>query len=314
MKKIIFLCLCALLVSCSSDEELQDVIANEGKLSPEELENVINDYELVLKGYTLDELSKEKDELTPTTQEETDAEPWLISELQKASKETMLSNYGKVRSDAKAYASTSGMVGVFKTSTCGSYREFVYDMDCEDGGDSQAIGEIGATFVDGNRNVRFYFCLVPAGNYGGGTLLLHDYTWYPSEGDVDVLARYHDNEDHNNKNRIIDNGGLASTGVSKFEKNTILYWRFSEKPAQPLYISYAVLTNFPAEGPVLPHQLFIDDENGNNTNSAILWTHRATQQGLRPPFGTTTSRYLNKGEVYRGMMFDRNTRYNLKMI
>lgn len=96
MKKIIFLCLCALLVACSSDEELQDMVANEGKLSPEELENVTNDYELVLKGYTLDELSQEKDELTPTTQKETDAEPWLISKLQEASKETMSSNYGKV--------------------------------------------------------------------------------------------------------------------------------------------------------------------------------------------------------------------------
>ena len=73
MKKIIFLCFCALLASCSSDEELQDISTNN-----EELANMINDYELVLKGYSLDELKKEKDESTPTTQEETDAEPWLI--------------------------------------------------------------------------------------------------------------------------------------------------------------------------------------------------------------------------------------------
>ena len=66
MKKIIFLCFCALLASCASDEDLQEINTNE-----KELANMINDYELVLKGYSLDELKKEKDELTPTTQEET---------------------------------------------------------------------------------------------------------------------------------------------------------------------------------------------------------------------------------------------------
>ena len=71
MRKIIFLCFCALLASCSSDEGLQDIGTN-GK----ELANMINDYELVLKGYSIDELKKEKDELTPTTQEETVAEPF----------------------------------------------------------------------------------------------------------------------------------------------------------------------------------------------------------------------------------------------
>ena len=54
MKKIIFLCFCALLASCTSDEDLQDINTNE-----KELANMINDYELVLKGYSLDEL-KEK--------------------------------------------------------------------------------------------------------------------------------------------------------------------------------------------------------------------------------------------------------------
>ena len=53
MKKIIFLCFCALLASCSSDEELQDISTNN-----EELANMINDYELVLKGYSLYELKK----------------------------------------------------------------------------------------------------------------------------------------------------------------------------------------------------------------------------------------------------------------
>ena len=44
MKKIIFLCFCALLASCSSDEELQDISTNN-----EELANMINDYDTNLQ-------------------------------------------------------------------------------------------------------------------------------------------------------------------------------------------------------------------------------------------------------------------------
>lgn len=55
MKKIIFLCFCALLASCASDEDLQEINTNE-----KELANMINDYELVLKGYSLDELKRKK--------------------------------------------------------------------------------------------------------------------------------------------------------------------------------------------------------------------------------------------------------------
>ena len=308
MKKIIFLCFCALLASCSSDEELQDISTNN-----EELANMINDYEIVLKGYSLDELKKEKNESTPTTQEETDAEPWLIDALEKASEETKTSNFGKVRSEAKAYTSIAKIAGVFKINSCGSYREFVYHMDCEDGGDTKSIGDIGATYVDGNGNVTFHFCLVPVGNYEGGALLLHNYTWTPEEGDVDVVLRHHDNEDHNNKNHIVNNGGLTSTGISRFDKNTEFYWRFSNNPTYTL-TGFGVLSK-PEQGPVLPHQLFIDDENGKNANTATLWMHRAKKNtGGLPPTGTTTSRKLNTGEDYRGaMIVDRNTIYNIKI-
>lgn len=302
MKKIIFLCFCALLASCSSDEELQGISTNE-----KELADMINGYELVLKGYSLDELKKEKDELTPTTQEETDAEPWLINALEKASEETRVSNYGKVRSEAKAYASIANMVGVFKVNDCRGYREFVYDMDCEDGGDTRSTGDIGATYVDGNHNVRFYFCLVPAGNYGGGTLLLYNYTWNPREGDVDIILRHHDNEDHNNKNRIVDNGGLASTGVSRFDQNTEFCWRFSDKPVTP-GINYKVLRGKPWSPPeAASPKLFIDDENGSNANTARVWMHRTNEYGV----GTTTTRLLNKGETFRNITVDRNTIYTL---
>lgn len=120
-------------------------------------------------------------------------------------------------------------------------------MDCEDGGDTKSIGDIGATYVDGNGNVTFHFCLVPVGNYEGGALLLHNYTWTPEEGDVDVVLRHHDNEDHNNKNHIVNNGGLTSTGISRFDKNTEFYWRFSNNPTYTL-TGFGVLSK-PEQGP-----------------------------------------------------------------
>lgn len=156
MKKIIFLCFCALLASCTSDEDLQDINTNE-----KELANMINDYELVLKGYSLDELKKEKDELTPTTQEETVAEPWLIKAIQDSIAQIQFSYNDRTRTDAGAYTRAVAMEGVFKYETCGGYREFVYLMDCEDGGDTHSSG-IGATRVDGNGNVEFHFCVIPA--------------------------------------------------------------------------------------------------------------------------------------------------------
>ena len=66
---------------------------------------------------------------------------------------------------------------------------------------------------------------------------------------------------------------------------------------------------------MLPHQLFIDDENGKNANTATLWMHRAKKNtGGLPPIGTTTSPKLNTGENYRGaMIVDRNTIYNIKI-
>ena len=82
----------------------------------EELASMINDYELVLKGYSLDELKKEKNESKlPTTQEETDAEPWLIDALEKdIRRNEKLLILVKARSEAKAYTSIAKIAGVFK--------------------------------------------------------------------------------------------------------------------------------------------------------------------------------------------------------
>ncbi|CAG9871411.1 hypothetical protein ACNONS_08470 [Bacteroides xylanisolvens] len=289
MKKIIFLCFCALLASCTSDEDLQDINTNE-----KELANMINDYELVLKGYSLDELKKEKDELTPTTQEETVAEPWLIKAIQDSIAQIQFSYNDRTRTDAGAYTRAVAMEGVFKYETCGGYREFVYLMDCEDGGDTHSSG-IGATRVDGNGNVEFHFCVIPASlSPRGGTLVFYQ----PDIKKHTVILRHHDNEDHNNKNHITDNAGLASFGPCYFDKNTGFYWKMTGNPgAGKVPFNYGVLTKYFAPGPTAIGVLWIDDENGKNANRAIIWDHNPNGLELQPE------------KEYQGIVPGRNTIY-----
>ena len=63
MKKVTFFCFSILLASCSLNEEERAMSASENTQLSDELESVVADYELTLKGYSFDELNKEKDEL-----------------------------------------------------------------------------------------------------------------------------------------------------------------------------------------------------------------------------------------------------------
>ena len=240
---------------------------------------MINDYELVLKGYSIDELKKEKDELTPTTQEETVAEPWLIKAIQDSIAQIQFSYNNRTRTDAGAYTRAVAMEGVFKYETCGNYREFVYFMDCEDGGDTHSTGNIGATRVDGNGNVEFHFCVIPAGYATGGVLAFYLPNLYLDN--MHVVKRHHDNEDHNNKNHIIDNAGLASFGPNYFDKNTGFFWKIGGITSGKLSFKYGVIGTAPIPG---PHNiLWIDDENGKNANQAIRWTGTNNSKGFDLP-------------------------------
>ena len=66
MKKITILGLSVLFAACSMNNELSDVGTDQASLS-ESLENLANGYELALKGYTIEDVTMEKDEETPTT-------------------------------------------------------------------------------------------------------------------------------------------------------------------------------------------------------------------------------------------------------
>lgn len=302
MKKILFLCLCGLLFSCSEENDLLEA-STESSLA-EELKNVANSYELIIKGYTLDELRKEKDESPKEKKEETVAEPWMIKAIQDSARNVSLSYGNRTRTDAQVYGGSMNKVGVFKRTTCGNNREFIYFMDCEDGGNTYSVGNIGAT--EANGNVTFKFCLVDPGNYGGGTLLLYNYQWNIREGNVDIVRRYHDNEDVNNRNKVHDYGGLTSIGPTQISANTAFYWRFSDR--RDRVPEGLVLRPVPHRIPEqIPPSIYIDDEDKRNGNEAFLTQFIVNQDGYS---GYQINRELNDNETFRGITVGKNTVYS----
>lgn len=312
MKKILFLCLTALFVSCSAEEGWQERGAEESTLA-EEFKNIANGYELMIKGYTLEEAKEEKNEAPQEKEAVTIAEPWMIKAIQESQNKTAVLYGSKTRTDAQPYGGSANKVGVFKMTTCGNNREFVYHMDCQDDGVTSPAGGAGIGATEARGNVTFRFCLVDPGNYGGGTLLLYNYQWDPSEGNVDVVKRYHDNEDKRNANEIMDDGGLANTGLSSFSHNTAFFWRFSEKPRRAMSFKYGVLRNNKEDRLFMSQSgILIDDENSSNGNEAIIWRH--TSFLPNHPGGTTTPpRNMNSGETFRGITVQANgdTQYSL---
>lgn len=101
-------------------------------------------------------MRSEKDEDTPSDGIETVAEPWLIKALQDSLAKEVY-NYSKTCTGTRATGTSAPKVGVFKMTSCGSYPEFSFDMDCEDGGHSSITGNVGATKLDKHRNLNFFF-------------------------------------------------------------------------------------------------------------------------------------------------------------
>lgn len=100
------------------------------------------------------------------------------------------------------YNTTCDVVGVFKVGSCGVYKELEINMDAEDTRqDSKKTGNTGDSFVDGNGNIRFKFCLTEASQfYPGGVFLLDHVDYAPSyggswNGTMQVVIRYHDCDD-----------------------------------------------------------------------------------------------------------------------
>ena len=255
-----------------------------------QLDNVIESYE---SGF--------KDELTPTKEPETQASDEIIQAI----KDSMSISFDKTfSSKTRSITYGSTLVGVFKKTSCGPYGEFVYSMDCEDGGWSRVEGNVGATTADSNNNITFHFCIVSPLEIRAntGALMLTNYRYHPSYGTVELVRRYHDNEDKGNRNAIINAGGLenlnGTVGDCVFGENTIFTWMFSYNRPWPtstkLSISYGTLMgSSSSEG---SGRIHIDDENRGNKN----W---ATRYGIGNP--------LPLHGRYRGISMTENTVYYL---
>lgn len=296
MKNVFVIMVSSMILYSCANEELLSIDGVD--VLNAELKSVVDEYEMNLK-----------DEQTPTTE----IEAFADIEIRKAIQDSisLLNNTYSI-SKTKTYADlnrsfpSSIKVGVFKIASCGSHPEFVYYMDCEDGGWSNTEGTVGATIADGN-NIKFHFCLVPGADYNGGTLLLTTYGWDPILGDVDIVERYHDNEDTRNKNDILVNGlgsiHMTNIGHCSFTENTRFTWIFTEKKNGTLPFQYGVLTNdFSTED----GKINIDDQNRGNSNYAKLWRHKSAD-------ATIVERNMENKERFRGITHSENTIYHIKI-
>ena len=187
------------------------------------LENSLSDFEL--KGY--EQAKGMKDELTPTQEPETKASDDVISYTIAQIDKAQNTEYSKIRRSEPTFY----YIGVFKVSTCGGWGEFIYSMDCEDGGWSNIENPQNhpfATIVDRNGNVEFHMCMIDNNyNINGYGLNLSFIPNYLLRGAY-ILERYHDNEDHSNKNNV-EKGPNGATGRGIFggtviDGNTLLSW------------------------------------------------------------------------------------------
>lgn len=206
-----------------------------------------------------------------------------------------------------AYSATSPRVGVFRVGSCGSYKSLSIEIDCENKKSKTRVeGNVGACFVDGNKNMRLEFCLVEAGNrYPGGVFLVEN---APAAVESFTVVRYHDTEDGGHQSMWSDDPYYADgdvsriTGLSKLDSNATLAWNFDRNmnlwgdiPIGPIGIEYGVLSlSTMASG-----NLYFDDEDRKNKNWAQLW--RGNQ---------CVNDFNNQGQFY-GIEFGANTKYHM---
>lgn len=274
MKKMLLpVALCSVFFFSSCEKEgLRQDIDVDAELSTQ-LEQLIASYEESLDGtndFTLKGYQRldAKDETTPTQEIETTASSDIIDYLKAKVDLDKASGYSKTaRMDYPKPYPTDYMVGVFKTTTCGNSPEFIYLMDCEDGGwtnISNPNKEAFATIADRNGNIEFHMCVVRGANFGGFALALGPI--YDMMDNLNIIERFHDNEDHSPANSVISSvkpNAQGYIGPSNFSANTMLSWvaDFSTRQNR-LPFSYGVINE---SGKI---EIGIDDENGSNANWA----------------------------------------------
>ena len=307
-----------LMTACSQDNELI------GEAENSALAKVEMTYEQYLKGYTQEEVMAPKDEKTPTTTPETVAD----DELMKLLNDSLQNTYSKTSVSTRS----------------GTFPEFIYYMDCEDGGWTDINGKpteprLPGTWVDGNGNIWMSFCLVMADNnydfipfhtgalyfHGGnarhiaenGKKLCHAAAHPEIPGGLEFLERAHDNEDNNNINGF--------NIINQQSYDYIMEDFFPDWTPRPtcidtknMLLTWIINKGFPIKqfNPGFSYgvlslektdiKISIDDENGKNNYRMTV------AQWLEGGYWRNPS-WTNRGK-YHDLILDQNSFYYVKII
>lgn len=206
---------------------------------------------------------------------------------------------GKSYSKTTTYSKTNeinipGYDGVLKETNCGQFNELAIFMDCEDNRPwTKKKGQyVGASEVDGKKNVKLKFCLIPnlpqrSTNYDYGVLFLGDN--HLNLDGASTIIRSFDNEDNSNSN-YYEYNGIKQNGEYKFlggvngtcpltkiggSNTRLTFHYFKANPNSgdfpDLGIPYGVFGQF---GPLAQQgSIYIDDEDRRNANECDYIEH-----------------------------------------
>lgn len=299
------------ILACYSCSNSYDLLENDVELA-----KAAEDYEASTKAITTD---------GDSAKVETIADEQTIQATKDEYVTALMNNpaIAKQKVMRTVYGTTTDVVGVFKVGSCGVYKELVLNIDAEDTRqDSKTKGNVGDSFVDGNGNVNFKFCLTEASQfYPGGVFLLDHIDYEQTYGGekaatMQVVVRYHDCDDKHTKNKVVSCGDSRydtleelSKGFTQINKNAALAWGFPSQFKTPFVgsayfgpksrIQYGVLAG--SENAV-SGGIYFDDEDTDNTNWARVYENLALKLEL-------------KGKDYPefGMVLTDNTWYNVTL-
>lgn len=291
-KHLLFAFLGALACSCSNSYDLLE--------NDMELAKAAEDYELTTRSV---------DGETDTIKIETVADEAAIQATMDEYTTKLMNNpaIAKQKVMRTLYNTSCDVVGVFKIGSCGVYKEIDLYMDAEDtGARSKTVDNVGDTFVSGNGNIHFKFCLTEASQfYPGGVFLLdhidYEQAYGGEKSTMQVVVRYHDCDDKHTKNNVTstdpnyDTIEKLSHGFTQIDNNAALAWAFPSRfktafvgaayfgPKSP--IQYGVLAG---SKNAISGRIYVDDEDSDNKNWTRLYvdlTLRATLKGDCPEYG-----------------------------
>lgn len=280
-KQLLFAFLGVLTFSCSNSYDLLE--------NDMELAKASEDYELTTRAIVTDEDSAKIETIADAETIQATMDEYVTQLMNNPA-------IAKQKVMRTLYSTTCDVVGVFKVGSCGIYKELELNMDAEDTRqDSRKIGNTGDSYVDGNGNIRFKFCLTEASQfYPGGVFLLDHIDYAPSyggswNGTMQVVVRYHDCDDKHTKNKVVTCGDTRYNDIKKLSKgftqintNAALAWAFPSQFKVPsvcsAYFGPKSLKNYGVlSGSTISRtgQLYVDDEDKNNTNWAKLYQNLA---------------------------------------